>query len=360
MHEKIRIGTSSIGRGKPVFVMAEAGVNHNGRLALALQLIDVAAEAGADAVKFQTFSPDEVVTKNAGKAAYQTTPLNPPSKEGGRRGDESQYAMLKRLELPRVWHAKLKQYAEGKGLIFLSTPFSFSDAQFLRALGVNAIKVGSSDTNNYPYLRRIAVWGLPILLSTGMATLSEVKEAVHTIKKAGNRRIALLHCTTHYPTPFNEANLLAIRTLQKEFGLPVGFSDHTQGSEAAVAAVALGARIIEKHFTLNRNLSGPDHKASLEPDELKEFVRCIRHTEAALGSGEKVPCGSEREIAKVARKSVVALRDIKKGGRFTEQNLGVKRPGTGLPPKYLTVILGTRATRNLNADMLVGRNHYEK
>lgn len=345
----VAIGERLIGKDQPVFVIAEAGVNHNGKLSFAKKLIDAAAKAGADAVKFQTFSPDELVSKSATKAEYQ--------KAGGAEAGETQYEMLKRLLLPRAWHAALKRYAEKKGLLFLSTPFSLDDAVFLRRLGVLAIKVGSSDANNFPYLRHIAAWGLPILLSTGMTTLSEVKEAVHTIKKAGNRRIALLHCTTNYPTPFNETNLLAIRTLQKEFGFPVGFSDHTTGNGAAIAAVALGACIIEKHFTLDRDLHGPDHQASLEPDEMKEFVREIRNIESALGSGKKVPFQSEREIAKVARKSVVALRDIKKGERFTEDNTGVKRPGVGLQPRYYDMILGARAAKDIIADTLVQRQH---
>ncbi|MBI1974900.1 MAG: N-acetylneuraminate synthase family protein, partial [Parcubacteria group bacterium] len=317
-----------------------------------------------DAVKFQTFSPDKLVTKDAKKAEYQKNEKYPssllPSKEGRRGGTgESQYEMLKRLVLPRTRHAELKRYVEKKGLIFLSTPFSLDDAKFLRKLGVPALKVGSSDTNNLPYLRRIAAWRIPVLLSTGMADMKEVREAVGAIRKVGRSNLILLHCTTNYPTPFAEANLRAIQTLQKEFGAPVGFSDHTVGSEAAIAAVALGAAVIEKHFTLDRNLPGPDHKASLEPDELRNFVRHIRNVEVALGSGKKALFESEREIAKVARKSVVALRDIKKGEQFTEENLGVKRPGTGLPPRDFDKIHGTYATRTIIADALLTEGDYQ-
>ncbi len=350
MAKQIFIGGKKIGACQPVFIIAEAGVNHNGKLSLARKLIDAAADTGADAVKFQTFSPDELVTKSAARAAYQT--------KNEKRKTESQYAMLKRLALPREWHAELKRYVEKRGLVFLSTPFSFADAEFLRKLGVEAIKVSSGDANNYPYLRRIAAWGLPILLSTGMADMKEVREAVRTVEKAGNKKLILLQCTTNYPTPFREVNLRAITTLQKEFAVPVGFSDHTVGSEAAIAAVALGACVIEKHFTLDRNLPGPDHKASLEPDELKDFVKKIRNIESALGTGEKIPFASERETAKVARKSLVTLKRVKKGERFTTENFTVKRPGTGLPPKNYDNVIGTRAAHNISADTLLAEHDY--
>lgn len=372
----ITIGRKKIGAGQPVFIIAEAGVNHNGKLSLAKKLIDAAEEAGADAVKFQTFSADELVTKNAGKAGYQerneehpTSIL--PSKEGRRQTRESQYAMLKRLELPRAWHAELKKHAEKKGLVFLSTPFSLDDAQFLKRLGVAAVKVGSSDANNIPYLRQIALWGLPIILSTGMCTLREVQETVRTIQNPSplggtpfrkgrikSTPLILMHCTTNYPTPFEEANLRAIQTLQKAFKVPVGFSDHTLGYEAACAAVALGASVMEKHITLDRNLPGPDHKASVEPEEFRNFVRHIRNTEAALGTGEKVPFKSEREIARAARKSIVTTAAVKKGERFTEDTLGIKRPGTGLPPKMYDSVIGERATRDIPADTLISKHDY--
>lgn len=365
--QAIRIGKKSVGEGRPVFIIAEAGVNHNGKFSFAKRLINAAAAAAADAVKFQTFSPDELVTKSAAKSAYQARnelegenpPRAAPFREGG-KGKESQYTMLKRLALPRKYYAELKRRAEKRGLVFLSTPFSLDDAKFLRALGVKAIKVGSSDANNYPYLRRVAVWGLPIILSTGMTGLAEVREAVRTIKKARNKKLILLHCTTNYPTPFSEANLFAIKTLQKEFGVPIGFSDHTAGNEAAIASVALGACVIEKHITLDKTLPGPDHRASMEPEEFCDFVRRIRNTEAALGSGKKVPSASEKEIAKAARKSVVTVRYIKKGGRFTEKNLGIKRPGTGFAPKYRDMIIGRRAAEDIAADVVLIRSHFKR
>ncbi len=362
--QTISIGNKKIGAGEPVFVIAEAGVNHNGKLSLAKKLIDAAARSGADAVKFQTFDPDTLVTKKAEKADYQkrsegkkNPPKAAPFTKGGIK-EESQYAMLRRLMLPRAWHRMLKRYAEKKGLIFLSTPFSLDDALFLRRLGVPAIKVGSSDANNTPFLRAIAQWRLPVILSTGMADLKEVRESVAAIRRAGNRKLVLLQCTTNYPAPFSEVNLRSIQTMQRECKLPVGFSDHTLGSEAACAAVALGACVIEKHLTLDKDMPGPDHKASLEPRELADFVRRIRNTEAALGSGKKAPFQSEKAIARVARKSIVALRDVKKGERFSEKNLGTKRPGTGLPPKYHETLVGKRAVRDIPADALLTRHDY--
>lgn len=349
-NQTISIGKKKIGRGNPIFIIAEAGVNHNGKTAFAKRLIDVAAKAGADAIKFQTFNPDTLVTKSAKKAKYQISSRYPSS---GRRGGETQYAMLKRLMLPRGIHAKLKRYTEKKGLIFLSTPFSESDALFLRKLGVPALKIASSDANNLPLLSTLAKWKLPIILSTGMTDMREVREAAQTVKMAGNAKLILLHCTTNYPTPFSEANLLAIETLRREFNLPVGFSDHTRGSEAAIAAVALGASVIEKHFTLDRNLPGPDHKASLLPDELCDFVTKIRHIETALGTGEKIPSASERKNAEVSRKSIVAARDIRRGERLTSDNLAIKRPGTGLLPRELNKIVDSRATHDIVADTLI-------
>ena len=361
----IVVKNKCIGPGYPVFIIAEVGVNHNGKLSLARKLIDAAAKAGADAVKFQTFSPDTLVTKSAEKAEYQKkkeNKANPPKatpfKKGG-IGEETQYEMLERLMLPREYHSKLKRYAEQKGLIFLSTPFSLSDAEFLRKLGVPAIKVGSSDTNNIPYLRAIAKWNLPLILSTGMSDTNEIREAVRTVKNSGNAKLILLHCTTNYPTPFSEANLRAIQTLQKVFNIPVGFSDHTVGTEAAVAAVALGASVIEKHFTLNKNLPGPDHKASLEPGELDILVRQIRNIEVALGTGRKMPFPSELKTMKVARKSVVTTRKMLKGEIFcNEYNISAKRPGTGLSPKYLTEIHGKKATRDIPVDTVIKKSDY--
>lgn len=347
--KRINIGDKTVGAGAPVFIIAEAGVNHNGSFSRAKKLIDAAAAAGADAVKFQTFDPETLATKTAGKADYQ---------KANKKRNESQQAMLRKLQLKREDHAALKSYAEKKGLLFLSTPFSMSDALFLKELGLAAIKVSSSDANNIPYLRHIASFGLPIILSTGMADMEEITESVDALKQSGNKQIVVLHCTTNYPTPFPEANLRAIVTLKRELGVVVGFSDHTLGDEAACASVALGAQVLEKHFTLDRKLPGPDHKASLEPLELREFVQHIRNVEKALGTGRKIPWKSEREIAKVARKSLVALRAIKKGEIFTEKNLTTKRPGTGLPPKEYDTVIGTRAARDISADTLLTNSDY--
>ena len=379
----IKIGSKTIGNGQPVFIVAEAGVNHNGALRLAKKLIDAAAEAGADAVKFQTFDPDTLVTREARKAEYQINSHHPASKarhpSSGRRGGESeagesQYEMLKRLMLPREYHKELKEYAERKGIIFLSTPFSLSDAEFLRKLGVFAIKVGSSDTNNIPYLSTIAKWKLPIILSTGMSDLAQIRESVRAIQNPSsdkNRsapfrkgrikkaRLIVLHCTTNYPAPLKEVNLRAMHTLAKELNVLVGFSDHTEGVVSAIASVALGAAVIEKHLTLDKSMEGPDHKASLDPSEFKELVQSVRNAELALGTGRKALFKSEKEIAKVARKSLVTSVAVKVGERFTEKNLTVKRPGTGLPPKEYDLVIGKRATRDIKTDALLTINDYE-
>ncbi len=349
---RVVIGGKAIGAGAPVFIIAEAGVNHNGDLSFAKKLIDAAVEAGADAVKFQTFDPDTLVTKNAAKADYQN------KNEQMKGGEETQYEMLKRLMLKRADHPTLKKYAEQKGIIFLSTPFSLSDAEFLRDLGVLALKIGSSDTNNIPYLRTIARWGLPLILSTGMSDLALIKESVETIRKAGNEDLVVLHCTTNYPAPMNEVNLRAMPLLQKELDLPVGFSDHTKGVTAAALAVALGASVIEKHLTLDNEMEGPDHKASLDPVAFKTLVTAIRDAELALGTGKKELFTSEREIATIARKSVVTSQSIKKGELFTEENLTTKRPGTGLPPKDLDRVVGKRATRAIPTDTLITKDDY--
>ncbi len=340
----IKIENKIIGANKPVFIIAEAGVNHNGDLELAKKLIDAAAYAKADAVKFQTFDPKTLVTKYAQRAKYQ-------DKNIGEK--ESQYSMLARLKLKREYHAPLKKYAEKKGLIFMSTPFSIDDANFLFKLGVSAFKVGSTDTNNLPHLKNLAAKNLPIILSTGMSTLAEVKEAVHVIKQNGNSKIIVLHCTSNYPARMDEINLRAMLTLKKELDLEVGYSDHTVGIEVAVAAVSLGACVIEKHFTLDRSMPGPDHKASLEPNELKQMVQAIRNVSKALGSYKKKPTKSETEVAKVARKSIVAARPILAETVIRRNDLALKRPGTGLAPKYFDEIIGKTARRTVLADELI-------
>jgi len=363
MEHSILIGTKIIGPGHPVFIIAEAGVNHNGDLELAKKLIDAAVEAGADAVKFQTFDPDTLVTKAASKATYQMMNEENPSrlrrrvlplgKGESEDGQETQYAMLKRLMLRREYHPELKAYAEAKGIIFLSTPFSLSDAEFLRELGIAAFKVGSSDTNNVPFLRTIAAWKLPIILSTGMSDLSLVRESVDAIRRAGNEDLIVLHCTTNYPAPIREVNLRAMQTIARELGVLAGFSDHTVGSVAPVLSVALGACLIEKHLTLDRNMPGPDHKASLDPKEFKALVDAVRDAERALGTGQKDLFASEAKIAEVARKSLVTSQAVKKGDTLTAANLTVKRPGTGLPPKMFGSVVGKTATRDLSVDTVL-------
>ena len=340
---KIKIGGKLIGAGNPCFIIAEAGVNHNGKLSLAKKLVDKAKEAGVDAVKFQTFKAENIVTKEAKQAKYQT-------KNIGKK--ESQFAMLKRLELSYADFRNLKKYCARKKIIFLSTPHSSKEDVDIVAELCPVIKIASGDLTNLPFLKYIAKKDLPIILSTGMANLREVKEAVKTILSI-NKKIILLHCTTNYPTPVNEVNLRAMFTMGEEFNLPVGYSDHTQGMEVSLAAAAMGACVIEKHFTLNKKLPGPDHKASLGPEELKAMVRGIRNIQAALGDGTKKPTPSEMETAKVARKSIVAAKNIKKGTEIREDMLAIKRPGTGIAPKYFSKILGKKAKKDIKKDSLI-------
>lgn len=336
--QTIRIDGHPIGVGHRVFVIAEAGVNHNGDMKLAKKLIDVAADSGADAVKFQTFTPEEIVSDAAPQAAYQV-------KNTGKK--ESQIAMLRTLVLPYKEHHALKKYAEGKGLVFLSTPFSNKDADFLEILGIAAYKIPSGELTNLPFLAHVAKKKKPVILSTGMGTLAEVREALKVLKKNGATKIALFHCTSEYPAPPVDINLRAMQTLADTFGLPTGLSDHSEGINVAIAATALGACLIEKHFTLDRALPGPDHKASLEPHELKEMVRGIRVIEQALGSAEKRPTKGELNTARVARKSVVARRDIKKGESMVADDLYIVRPGTGIPPKHIDELVGKTSKRTI-------------
>lgn len=330
----VRIGGRAIGAGQPVFIIAEAGVNHNGDMKLAKKLIDAAANAGADAVKFQTFTPEELVSEAAPQAAYQAVNTGK---------EESQISMLRGLVLPHKEHGALKKYAEEKGLVFLSTPFSILDADFLETLDIAAYKIPSGELNNLPFLAHIAKKGKPILLSTGMGTLEEVREAVSVIQKNGATEVAIFHCTSEYPAPPADINLRAMQTLASEFGLPTGLSDHSEGICVPIAAVALGACIIEKHFTLDRSLPGPDHKASLEPCELKEMIRCIRVIEQSLGSPEKKPSKGELDTVRVARKSIVARRDIAQGATIAAEDIYIVRPGTGIPPKHFDEVIGKMA-----------------
>jgi N-acetylneuraminate synthase len=325
----------------PCFIMAEAGVNHNGDLALARQLVAVAARAGADAVKFQTFSADRLVTQTAPQAAYQIANTGQT---------ESQYAMLRRLELSAEAHQVLQAYCQELGILFLSTPFDEQSADLLDGLNVPAFKMASGEITNHPFLAHVARKGRPMIISTGMANLAEVETALEVVAQAGGPPVSLLHCTSNYPAPPDEINLRAMQTLRQAFNVPVGYSDHSQGLEISWAAVALGARIIEKHFTLDRNLPGPDHAASLEPDELGALVRGIRNIEAALGDGRKRPSPSEASTAAVARKSLVAARAIMAGEALGETMIHIKRPGTGLPPSALPYVLG----RALKIDLAPG------
>ncbi len=324
-----------------VFIIAEAGVNHNGSLDLAYQLIDVAKDTGADAVKFQTFKAENMASKFADKAKYQ-------KKTTG--SDKSQLEMIKELEISFADFVKLKKYCDKKGIMFLSTPFDHQSIDFLYNL-VDIYKIPSGEIINFPYLKHIAAKNKSIIMSTGMANLGEIEEAINTIREINSEtKISLLHCTTNYPTPYEEVNLKAMQTLAAAFQLPVGYSDHTLGIEVPVAAVAMGAKIIEKHFTLDKNLPGPDHKASLEPDELKEMVKAIRNIEKALGDGIKKPNISEIEIMKVARRSLIATRDIRAGEVIKESDIAIKRPGTGILPKFKEVVIGMKLANDIRQD----------
>jgi N-acetylneuraminate synthase/N,N'-diacetyllegionaminate synthase len=324
-----------------IFIIAEAGVNHNGDLNLAQKLIDAAVEAGADAVKFQCFKADRLVTRDAAKAAYQTANL------GG--AGLSQHQMLKALELRDDDFRILKEDCDRKKICFLATPFDEEAVDLLEPL-VDRYKISSGDCTNLPFLQVVAKKGKPVILSTGMSSLDEVRQAVKALEGV---ETTLLHCTTNYPCPPKEANLRAMLTLKKEFGLPVGFSDHTEGIEIAVAAAALGATVIEKHFTLDKKMKGPDHRASLEPNELKEMIHAIRTVEAALGDGIKRPQSSELEIRRQAARSLVAARDLKAGEILREEDFVCKRPGTGIPPDQSGKVIGKRLKKPLKRDDLI-------
>lgn len=338
---EIKIEDKIISGENPCFIIAEAGVNHNGNFELAKKLIDAAKEAGVDAVKFQTWITEEIATQTAPKADYQKEQTG---------AQENQFEMIKKLELPHEDFRKLKKYAEEKEIIFLSTPDEEKSCDFLESINVVAFKVGSGEINNYPYLEHIAKKGKPMIVSTGTATLEEVKEAVNVIKKFNNQLI-LLHCTTNYPCPLEEVNLRAMVTLKNEFpDLLIGYSDHTMEILVPIMAAALGARVIEKHFTLDRNMEGPDHKASLNPKELAEMVKSIRETEIALGSGEKKPAKSEEEVKKVIRKNIVARNNLVAGIEIKKEDLALKRAGVGIEPKDLNKIIGKKLKRDLTED----------
>lgn len=327
-----------------VLIIAEAGVNHNGNLDLALKMVDEAKRAGADIVKFQTAIPEKVISKYADKAEYQ-------KKTTG--NEESQLEMCKRIHLQLSDYDIIKKYCEEVGIEFLSTPFDLESIDYLEKLGMRLWKIPSGEITNLPYLIKIAKTGRPVIMSTGMAELKEVEEAVNVLKENGAGEITLLHCTTEYPAPFESVNLRAMNTLREKFGTEVGYSDHTVGFEVAVAAAVLGASVIEKHFTLNHNMEGPDHKASLEPEEFEIMVNNIRLIEKALGDGVKQPAEAEKKNIAIARKSIVAAKDIKKGEIFTEDNITVKRPGSGISPMKWFEVLGTEAVRDFGEDELI-------
>lgn len=333
-----------IGPNQSTFIIAEAGVNHNGSLEMARKLVDVAVEAGADAVKFQTFKAEKVISPHAPKASYQMESTD---------ADESQLDMAKRLELSFNAFRELYAYCQQLGVLFMSTPFDEESADFLADLGVAVFKIPSGEITNLSFLAHVARKGKPIIVSTGMANLGEVEAAVSTVEKAGNKDLVLLHCVSNYPADPADANLKAMRTMETAFGVPVGYSDHTVGIEVSLAAVALGACVIEKHFTLDRSLPGPDHRASLPPDELEALVRGIRKVETALGHGHKEPAASELEMAAVARKSLIAAQDIPAGSTLTEGLITTMRPGTGLPPTMLSLLVGRKTKQNIPAGSLL-------
>lgn len=329
-------------------IIAEAGVNHNGSLELAKQLVMKAHEAGVDYVKFQTFKSEKVVSKKAKKADYQI--------ENTGKEEESQLEMVKKLELSYADHQVLIDYCNELGIKFFSTAFDFDSIQYLHSIHLGLWKIPSGEVTNYPFLKRIAQYNEKTILSTGMCDMEDVRVAVNALYKNGlsKENLILLHCNTEYPTPFEDVNLKAMDALRKEFGVEVGYSDHTKGIEVPIAAVALGATVIEKHFTLDRSLPGPDHKASLEPDELKAMVSAIRNIEKAVGGdGTKHVSESERKNIAIARKSIVAACDIKAGDVFTEENLTVKRPGSGVSPMRWEEVLGMKAVRDFNEDELI-------
>lgn len=327
-----------------IFVIAEAGVNHNGNIDLARKLVDVAVTAGADAVKFQTFKAENLVCRSACKADYQMETTDQ---------EESQFDMLKKLELTPKMHEQLIDYCRQKGIMFLSTPFDTDSLHYLIRCGIGIIKISSGEITNYPFLREIGRTGKKVIISSGMSALDEVRDAVKALTENGSGGITVLHCNTEYPTPYADVNLRAMLTLKEKLGVDVGYSDHTKGIEVPIAAAALGASVIEKHFTLDKNMPGPDHKASLEPAELQAMVSAIRNIESALGNGRKEPSKSEKKNIAIARKSIVAKCDIETGEVFTEDNLTTKRPGTGISPMQWNQVVGRRAKRKFNSDELI-------
>lgn len=348
MTRNIKIGDKVVGENQPIFVIAEAGVNHNGKLSMALRLIDAAAAAGADAVKFQTFRAEDVVTRNGQMVNYQIKNIGK---------DIGQLEMIKSLELKDNYWKLISDHCKKRKIMFLSAPHGgFHSVDILYSLDVHAYKIGSGDLTNLPLLKYVAKIGKPIILSTGMSTLSEIKVAIKEIKRNNNNKIIVLHCTTNYPCSLDDVNLRAMLTIREKTKLLVGYSDHTKGIQVPVMAATLGACVIEKHFTLNKRMSGPDHTASLNPSELKEMVIAIRQASLILGSTIKKPNATEKSMMGSIRKSIVASREIKSGERFNSKNLAIKRPGTGLTPDKWYRLLGKQAKRDYKTDEMINKN----
>lgn len=337
----IKVGDKFIGDGYPCFIIAEAGVNHNGDVSLAKEMVDKAVEAGVDAIKFQTFKSEKLVTKYASMAKYQKENIGE---------EDSQFNMLKKLELSFEEFIELKDYCNDKSIIFMSTPFDIDSAEFLNSMGMEAFKISSGDLTNIPMLEYIANFNKPIILSSGMSVIGEIEDALISLRNRGVENVAVLHCTSNYPAPLDSVNLKAMNTIKNTFNILGGYSDHTRGITIPIAAAALGANIIEKHFTLDKSMEGPDHKASLDPQELKAMVEEIRKVESSLGNGIKMFNESEIDTMRVARKSIVAARDIKSGEIIKLQDLDYKRPGNGLSPKYYKEIIGKKAKRDIKID----------
>lgn len=345
MNKIIKIGNKRMGYRRPCLIIAEAGVNHNGSFTKAKKLIDMAVNSGADIVKFQTFKTEKIVIRTAARAKYQEKNM-PDTKE-------TQSEMLKKLELKNTDFKKLKDYAQTKKIIFLSTPYDFESIDFLDSIGVPAFKVSSAWITNLPFLKYLAKKRKPIIFSRGMSNEDEIIEAIKTMKGAGNNKLILLHCHFNYPTDGADANLKVIKTLKEKFKLPVGFSDHTLGIEASLAAVALGAKVIEKHFTLDKTMKGPDHKASLEPNEFEKMVQAIRLVEKFLGSNKIKITKHEAPMRQVSRTSIVSLDSISAGEKLTDKNIGIKRPGTGIQPKHFHELLGKKVKISIPADKII-------
>ena len=346
----LKIGNKAIGDGNRAFIIAEAGVNHNGDIDIAKKLVDEAANSGVDAIKFQTFKTEKLVTGYADMATYQKNNIGHGS---------SQFNMLKKLELTYENFKDIQKYCIHKNVMFLSTPFDFESADFLESIGMEAFKISSGDLTNIPLLNHIAKYNKPIILSSGMSNLSEIEEAINGIYCQGNKDIAVLHCTSNYPADLQSVNLNAMNTIKNAFKIVSGYSDHTQGITVPIAAVAMGANIIEKHFTLSKDMEGPDHKASLNPIELSDMVCAIRDVEMAFGTGIKMYNPSEVDTMKAARKSIVASRNLKAGESINLMDLDYKRPGTGISPKFYDHIVGKKVNRDIDMDQQITLNMVE-